>query len=398
MHSDGLEPKSQRVLDANLLMTRSAILAKVAMRGGAWFSIENPALSYAWEYSPIKTLSTLPGVSWHNGAQCRFGCAYVKATGWLTNAPWMSFLVGGCPGQPEHVRHPVWEGKATLNGRRVWKTELAAEYPEGLCDAISVAYASAVRDKPEIDPPQVSVNISGVTNPIQGPSNKQRKETDAAECVGGLRDPASSVIKVPGLASVGKRTRAVLEPLLNKYAAEFSAVLDTLGQVHATEVPESVVLEARKLLRHEFRTEIDSLDFKNEAKDGLQGWLYGGLLKASDDPETQVPKWLEEKATPLGILRPIIPSGVFPRVDPQGVGPKLEKFLPTMEAKLGSKGGNYSSYRDKQEAADGQIKSEYDAGYLDWNQSRHVLECQFGELVLSKMACLVSEKDGRVKI
>ena len=65
---------------------------------------------------------------------------------------------------------------------------------------------------------------------------------------------------------------------------------------------------------------------------------------------------------------------------------------------MGSKGGNYASYKENQEAADGQIKSEYDAGYLDWSQSRYTLECSFGELVLSKMGCLVSEKDGRVKI
>jgi site-specific DNA-cytosine methylase len=44
---EGIDPLLPRVAEANLLMKRSAMLAKACIRAGCWFSIENPKRSFA---------------------------------------------------------------------------------------------------------------------------------------------------------------------------------------------------------------------------------------------------------------------------------------------------------------------------------------------------------------
>jgi hypothetical protein len=105
------EPEVElQVANANELMRRTAVLAKACIRAGAWFSIENPERSYAWDFSPIKSLAELPGVLKFIGSQCVFGCEYRKNTTWLTNVNWMEVAGQMCPGQPQHPVHPVLQG------------------------------------------------------------------------------------------------------------------------------------------------------------------------------------------------------------------------------------------------------------------------------------------------
>eukprot|EP00972_Heterocapsa_arctica_P079102 11661832-Heterocapsa_arctica.AAC.1 len=54
-----------------------------------------------------------------------------------------------CPGQPDHPAHEVLQGFAqNFDGETVWLTELASEYPEGLCDNLAGAYAADLRANP----------------------------------------------------------------------------------------------------------------------------------------------------------------------------------------------------------------------------------------------------------
>lgn len=58
----GLEPKTKLVKEANLLASRAAQLAALQMKANGWFSLENPARSYIWEYQPVKRLLDNPNV------------------------------------------------------------------------------------------------------------------------------------------------------------------------------------------------------------------------------------------------------------------------------------------------------------------------------------------------
>ena len=157
----GIPPISEEVLEANHLMKTAARLSKACIRAGAWFSVENPARSFAWSFGPMAALSALPGVFSYVGAQCRFGCEYRKETRWLTNATWLSFLEGSCPGPPEHPAHETLEGTKIINGQKVWRTALAAEYPIELCKVLAKSYKEALTLHPSLSPPDISIDLRG---------------------------------------------------------------------------------------------------------------------------------------------------------------------------------------------------------------------------------------------
>ena len=102
------------------------------------------------------------------GSQCEFGSEFRKNTRFLTNAPWMSEVLKMCPGEPEHPKHPPLVGHFyDGSGVRHWKTELAAEYPQAMAQAMAEAYIGALREAPYNTPPVVEVSIKGVSNPVR---------------------------------------------------------------------------------------------------------------------------------------------------------------------------------------------------------------------------------------
>ena len=110
-----------------------------------------------------------------------------------------------------------------------------------------------------------------------------------------------------------------------------------------------------------------------------------------------MPKWLAS-FTPLGILEPIEPAGIFPACAPRSVGPELDKSValidaPTPQAQF----KNYTSYSDNQALADGAMAREVAAGFAETGDAAE-LTAKYGLLVLSKIACVVSEKDGKQKV
>ena len=111
-------------------------------------ALKNPASSYIWLYKPLAELAKLDGVRCVYGDQCMFGCEYRKPTGWLTNAPHFKRIAVGCPGGCGH-NHPSLEGLVRdFWGDWVWKTSLASEYPQGLCETLAEEYNKAVMHHP----------------------------------------------------------------------------------------------------------------------------------------------------------------------------------------------------------------------------------------------------------
>ena len=390
---EGFEPKPFKVREANLLATRMARLARCAYKAGGWFTIENPEESLMWKFSPLVSLAKLPGVSLFKGDQCVLGGFYTKPTGWLSNAPWMKVVCRRCP--PEHPKHPPLVGFAeTFDGKKVWMTELAAEYSEGLCDALAAAYASAFRSAPQNSTPKRTIlEVEGAAFTPEGPTKRVRKDIEADQCVGGLRNPLSGLRLVPNAFEVGRLVRSVLEPFVSKHWSALKPILDSLGSDSPVEPPEEQIVELRGNLASALSIEVT---LSERSRPGLQPWLFKALLERSGDPEVEVPKWLAT-FTPLGILETIHPCNVFPECAPRQVGPSESdevkpKFLH------GDHGfNNYASYSANQTLADGAMRREVAAGYAEVGDVE-TLTRKYGQLVLSKIACIVSDKDGKQKV
>ena len=388
----GFEPKPFKVREANLLATRMARLARCAYKAGGWFSIENPEESLMWKFSPLVSLAQLPGVSLYKGDQCALGGIYQKPTGWLSNAPWMNVVCRRCP--PTHPKHPPLVGFGeTFDGRKVWMTELAAEYSEDLCDAIASAYALAFESAPRNSVPKRTIlEVEGASHTPEGPTKRVRKEEEADQFVGGLRNPLSGLRLIPNAFEVGRKVRSVLEPFVSKHWSALTPIIDSLGSENPIEPSEEQIVELRSNLASALSLKVtpDGL-----SKQGLQPWLFRALLEQSGDPEVEVPKWLET-FTPLGIEEPIVPCNIFPECAPRMIGPESDEVKPNFLVD-GHGFRNYTSYTTNQSLADGAMRREVAAGYAETGDIE-TLQRKYGQLVLSKIACIVNSKDGVQKV
>jgi hypothetical protein len=121
---------------ANKLAMRMLEIAKGQIGRGDYFSIENPFSSLMWRLKPYMKLAGEKDVRFVRLHQCMVGSAHKKETGVLTNAPWIVDLLCDAEERPHHhvpligLVEDFREEIAT----RVFYTELAAEYPEGLCN------------------------------------------------------------------------------------------------------------------------------------------------------------------------------------------------------------------------------------------------------------------------
>ena len=138
-----------RAEHANTIASRSAALVLAAHEAGVYWSIENPADSLLWLLREYAQLAKLPGVREIYFDQCAYGGESYKPTKVLTNAPWLFHCNRRCSDVPPHshvrLRGLVEDHREGASGL-VWRTTLAAEYPEGLCNAWAKALCAWLRD------------------------------------------------------------------------------------------------------------------------------------------------------------------------------------------------------------------------------------------------------------
>ena len=121
---------------ANKLAMRMLEMARGQMKRGAYFSIENPFSSLIWRLKAYASLAGEENVRMVRLHQCMVGSMHKKETGILTNAPWLVDVLCDEAERPHHhvpLMGIVKDYRET-DTKRVFYTELAAEYPEGLCN------------------------------------------------------------------------------------------------------------------------------------------------------------------------------------------------------------------------------------------------------------------------
>jgi hypothetical protein len=152
---------------ANKLALRMLELARGQMKRGEFFSIENPFSSLMWKLKQYVKLAGEENVRMVRVHQCMAGSMHKKETGVLTNAPWIVDLLCDIESRPHH--HVPLMGLVNdfrgEDSKRVFYTELAAEYPEGLCSMWATSFYDYCRNSEERRTPQSAE--PGVDRPRQ---------------------------------------------------------------------------------------------------------------------------------------------------------------------------------------------------------------------------------------
>ena len=373
-HPEGFKPHTKLVAEANKLASRSAQLCGLQWKAGGVFSLENPASSLIWLYKPVARLRDMPGVTLKVGDQCCYGCEYRKPTGWLTNASHLDVLVKQCPGGPLH-QHPPLEGLVyDFHGERVWKTSLAAEYPQGLCEEVAKSFNRWL----ELNPVRTAMN----KNPMREgeamedwTSARFRREKENQECIGGMRNPRFAIDKLPGWPKVGAILFKTMVDVCRKHPQVYNMVED-LGS-------SSEVTEFRTLLS-------ERLNLKGQVNgEGVWGEALVRLVELSGDPDEEAASWPISGA-PLGIVHNIPSGGVFPKATGENQRSEVERLAHLLD--LTGAAGNYKSYEENKADADSLFKLEVDKGFAEWSANRSDLEAKVGPLVTSSIGVIVKYK------
>ena len=117
-------------------------------------------------------------------------------------------------------------------------------------------------------------------------SNRAVREEENEDAIGGLRNAARSITKVPGWAVIGAKIAMLIGEIVDRNHDVLAEVLDNLrNKITAHVVPES--------LCHDLRDKLQSLlglsrDALTPGPGGLFPELFEGLTLAAQDPDVHI--------------------------------------------------------------------------------------------------------------
>lgn len=136
----------------NLQADATAELINLLIGVGGWFSLENPQVSYLWQYEPIKAIASKPGVFSTTFDQCSYGLTppvqlvpgelVRKSTTVLSNLESLTCLSKRCTRDHPHA---VVRGSVKVGTKWVSRAAAAGRYPADLCAAWARAIVSGLR-------------------------------------------------------------------------------------------------------------------------------------------------------------------------------------------------------------------------------------------------------------
>ena len=202
------------------------------------------------------------------------------------------------------------------------------------------------------DPSRADVSISADNYVGRGVLLSQRsaREQENEQAVGGLRNAARAVDRVPGWKLVGHKLSEIIEEVVSEFEDELDKVLCGLGQ----------------------KEQVEHGCFGLEESDLSPG--PGGLFPGSFK-------------VPVGITAPIEPGGVLPIVSPQSVGKEKDRARCLHAKVWGST--KYASCNELEDVADELLQKEVRNGYVHWCANCAKLEQEVGTLHLAKIAVVV---------
>ena len=337
-------------------------------------------------------------------------------------------------------RCPAWVYHESLVGKS--KAEAAGEYPQELCDEVAKLVVSVwkrilslefwrhqmkvrgdevselqkkwtlnemarVKRSTEDDPrgkrardnniaealKAEKVEESAIPSANKELSNKELRERQNENAIGGMRNPDISVQRMFLLRSMGEKIRKTWD----EFARAKPDVIDAGEDYGSAEakLQEKLVAawddEVRKLLNLRPRSKL-VLKGQDEFVSPLVPDMWRAWAKGSRDPDVHLADFMESGA-PLGMEVTIPPSGIFPKA----ASPEAKILDDAAEFEELRNTVNYKSVAEQREDAAIEIERYIKKGYAvrknwDWVQK------EFGSGTCSRMALIVKSKpDGSTK-
>ena len=270
-----------------------------------------------------------------------------------------------------------------------WTTSTAAEYPAGLCEAVAEEYLKY--KEVSLDPHYTTFDSLGTHVFGDQATNKQRRAEENRNCIGGMRRPHASLVQVPGWYKVGPKIRQIPEGVLDDYPDEETRVYGIMGDDNATGWCADIVEDARWRLEQAFQCGPQPSDTRR-----VHANLMAAITKEAKDPDDVLAKWAAGN-TPLGIVNEIETRGIFPPTDAQTGDIGTLEEAENMSA-WNEQVGNYSSVEENIDDVQTELKKEREKGFLRFSTSREALEKEVGKLILSRVAAVVTTKNGKRKV
>ena len=219
-------------------------------------------------------------------------------------------------------------------------------------------------------------------------------------CAGGLRNPQLAKQRSVRLAKAALISKDILCDFIHKNPV-YLKLAD--GGDAAAEVARLPLDELRGRLIEAW-AEHTAKEDKTERvtypvcrADNGSPWRAGVVdawVAASGDPEVDLALWIRH-GTPMGIAR---------RIEARGVFPTVATSEPTREEADAiwvqtSVGGNYKSFEDAGDLARAELQRTIDAGYAKVVGTLADAKRRYGEVAVSKLACIVKDRpDGTKKV
>ena len=220
-------------------------------------------------------------------------------------------------------------------------------------------------------------------------TTKAKKEAENAAAIGGMRNPATAVGRIPGLKTAGAKVRKAIAD----YCVSHPQLLRDV--VHSAGVKSNCVEEARidDLAAH-IAEAIGAPHHRRGHRSLWRPGIVKAFIELAGDPDDDLARWLDDGA-PTGVAEDVLSSGIFPATEVKGANhAELWRHWAHLEPRA-----NYASVEDHADLVKTEIDRLRAAGFItvypDWN----AVQARFGHVVVSKMAAIVKDKaDGTKKL
>ena len=217
-----------------------------------------------------------------------------------------------------------------------------------------------------------------------GKTNKKlEREAENHVAIGGMRNPALAVGKVPGLRHAGKIVRESLELYMRMHPTLLSDITLSIDSGKEAISEERVIDLAGHLGR--------ALDAKHTRKGKRSLWRPGlveAFVNLAGDPETELAGWLEDGA-PTGVAHDVRGVGIFPLTKAKGEAhAELWRHWARTEPTA-----NYASVEEHRELVMAEVDRLRTSGFVTIYSSWAAVLAKFGNVVVSKMAAISKARD-----